>query len=62
MTAEKFLEQDVEVTLKVAELIDLIEIGAIAQQTSGWEFPIVDELRELFTKLAEDLALAADEV
>jgi hypothetical protein len=59
---EEFLGETVEVSLKVAELIDLIETGAVAEICSGYEPPIVGELRELFTRLVQNLNEAADEV
>ena len=56
------LEQSVQISLKVAELVDLIEIGAIAEHESGWDFPILADLRALFTKIAGDQSAAADEI
>lgn len=59
---DDFQDQTVQLTLKVAELVDLIEIGAIAEHESGWEFPILLELRKLFTELVQGISEAADEV
>ena len=59
---EEFQGQTVELSLKVAELVDLIEIGAIAEHESGWDFPILNELRKLFTELVQGINEAADEV
>lgn len=53
---------DVELSLKVAELVDLIEIGSIAEHESGWEWPILTELRAHFTRLMGELSEAADQV
>jgi hypothetical protein len=59
---DAFMSETVEVTLKVAELVDLIEAGAISSKLTGYEPQIVTELRELFTRLAQDVSAAADEV
>lgn len=59
---DDFQNQVIELTLKVAELVDLIEIGAIAEHNSGWEFPILAELRAAFTELVQSINEAADEV
>ena len=59
---DDFLTLDVALTLKVAELVDLIEIGSIAEHESGWSWPILAELRTHFTRLAQELSEAADEV
>jgi hypothetical protein len=59
---DDFLQMDVELTLKVAELVDLIEAGATAEVCSGYEPPIIAELRTHFTRLAQELNEAADEV
>lgn len=59
---DDFLGETVELTLKVSELVDLIEIGAIAEHESGWEFEILAELRRLFTELAQNINESADEV
>jgi hypothetical protein len=61
MTKE-FLGQTVELSLKVAELVDLIEAGAVAENSTGYQWPIVPELRELFAQLATELNAAAEEV
>ena len=59
---DDFQDQTVQLTLKVSELVDLIEAGAIAEHESGWDFPIVTELRRLFTELVQNINEAADEV
>lgn len=58
---EAFLSQEIEVSLKVSELVDLIEAGAVAEVCSGYEPPIVAELRDLFSELAKQLG-STDEV
>ena len=57
-----FLNETVELTLTVSELIDLIEVGAITEQMTGHEPAIVPELRRLFGELARGLDEAANEV
>jgi hypothetical protein len=59
---EEFQGSTTELSLTVAELVDLIEIGAIAENESGWDFPILVKLREQFTRLVQDLNADADEV
>lgn len=56
------MQMEVELTLKVAELVDLIEAGAIAEHESGWEWPILNELRAHFARLARELSAAVEEV
>jgi len=56
------MDLDVELTLKVAELVDLIEIGSIAEHESGWDWPILAELRAHFTRLAQELSEVVNEV
>ena len=56
------MDKTVELSLTVAELVDLIEIGAIAENESGWDFAILAKLRTTFTRFAGDLSAAADEV
>ena len=57
-----FLGETVEVSLKVAELVDLIEAGAISSKVTGYEPAIVTELRTLFTQLANDLNATVEEI
>ena len=59
---ESFMQEDVQLTLKVTELVDLIEAGAIAEHESGWEWPILAELRTLFTQMVQGLNEAIDEI
>lgn len=59
---ESFMESSVQLTLKVNELVDLIEAGAIAEHESGWEWPILGELRTLFTQMVQGVNEAIDEV
>lgn len=59
---EEFQGQSVQLTLTVGELVDLIEAGAVAEVCSGYEPPIVAELRTLFTELVQNLNEAADEI
>jgi uncharacterized protein Yka (UPF0111/DUF47 family) len=59
---DELLKADVELTLKVSELVDLIEVGAIAHSLTGHEPAIVAELRELFTTFVRDLDEAVNEV
>lgn len=56
------MDQSVQLTLKVNELIDLIEAGAIAEHESGWDWPILAELRTLFTQMVQQINEAADEI
>lgn len=59
---DEFMGQSVQLTLKVAELVDLIEAGAVAEHSSGHDWEILKELRSLFTNLVQDINEAADEV
>jgi hypothetical protein len=59
---EKFLTETVELTLTVAELVDLIEAGAIAEHESGWDFPVVAELRRLFSEMVQSVNEAVEEI
>lgn len=59
---QELLTADVELTLKVGELVDLIEVGAVAMSCAGYEPPIIAELRELFTTFVRDLDEAVNEV
>jgi hypothetical protein len=59
---DAFLGQTLQLTLTVAELVDLIEIGAIAEHESGWSWEILTELRTQFTELVQDINEAADEI
>jgi hypothetical protein len=53
---------EVELTLTIAELVDLIECGAVTTNTTGYEPPIIGELRDHFTRLAKGLNEAVYEV
>jgi len=59
---DDFLNETVELTLKVSELVDLIETGAVAQACASYEPAIIPELRRLFTELARGLDEAVYEV
>jgi hypothetical protein len=57
-----FLDKKIQLTLSVSELVDLIEVGAIAENESGWTWEIMVELRKQFTELVQDTHAAADEI
>lgn len=59
---DAFLDQTLQLTLTVAELVDLIEAGTVAEVCSGYEPPILAELRKQFTELVQDINEAADQV
>ena len=59
---DEFLSQSAKVSLTIAELVDLIEAGSIAEHESGWDFPVLAKLREQFTRLVQDLNADADQV
>ena len=56
------LGDTIELTLTIAELLDLIECGALANNAFDWNPPIVAEIHKLFTMLCENIIEAADEV
>ena len=53
---------EVELTLTIAELVDLIECGAITTNTTGYEPKIIGDLRDHFTQLVQGLNEAVYEV
>jgi hypothetical protein len=59
---DEFLDQTLQLTLTVAELVDLIEAGAIAEHESGWDFPVVADLRRQFSELVQSLSDAVEQV
>jgi len=50
-----YLDMEVQLTLKLGELLDLIEMGAVAQMATNWEPTILAEIRELFSELVGEL-------
>lgn len=56
------MELEIELTLTVAELVDLIECGAVTSNNTGYEPQIIEDLRNHFTRLVQNLNEAADEV
>lgn len=62
MDYERIQNLEVALSLTVAELVDLIEVGAIAESTAGYEPAIVSELRRLFTELIQGLDETVNEV
>jgi hypothetical protein len=59
---DDLMELEVELTLTIAELVDLIECGAVTTNTTGYEPPIIGELRTHFTQLVQGLNEAVQEV
>lgn len=59
---DALMDMEVELTLTIAELVDLIEAGAIAETCSGYEPPIMADLRKQFSDLAGQLGAAVEEV
>jgi len=52
---DTYLDMEVQLTLKLGELLDLIEMGAVAQMATNWEPTILAEIRELFSELVGEL-------
>lgn len=59
---DELMAMQVELTLTIAELVELIEVGAVCSNTTGYEPKIVSELRGHFARLAGELRDAADEI
>lgn len=59
---EKFSEESVQITMKIGQVIDIIECGVVANDATGYKPAIIDELVELLGKLFGELDGATDEV
>ena len=62
MAMDELLKLEIELTLTVAELVDLIECGAVTEIETGYEPAIIGELREHFSRLAQGLSEAVAEI
>ena len=58
----RYTDESVQITMKIGQVIDIIECGVVAHNETGYKPAIIDELVELLGKLFGELDGATDEV
>ena len=56
------MDEPVQITMRVGQVVDIIECGVVAKQETGYAPAIIDELVELLGKLFGEIDGAVNEV
>ena len=56
------MDEHVQITMRVGQVVDIIECGIVAHQETGYKPAIIDELVELLGKLFGEIDGAVNEV